>query len=235
MVRRPGRIGHFSHRPRETPARIAAAGDRRGIGGKRPDAAGASGPHATWPNIATCCCAWGHDLCMVARPAMKRVTDPATPSRSGLPPSAAEIVAQADRLGRPVIQVFSQPPYHVAYHRVALSPRSEAPGGFQVYIPHPIDTSESLLPESLTELTERLAESTHDNWAQRRLAEGWNWGPARDDEAKTAPGPGAVRTTARRGEGLRPSHGHRNPQGHHGLGIPHRPCGIEEECPRRSS
>lgn len=104
------------------------------------------------------------------------------------PLGAAETVAEADRLGRPVIQVFSQPPYHVAYRRVALSPRSEAPGGFQVYIPHPIDTSEWLLPESLTELTERLAESTHDNWAQRRLAEGWNWGPARDDEAKQHPG-----------------------------------------------
>jgi hypothetical protein len=91
-------------------------------------------------------------------------------------------------LGRPVIQVFSQPPNEIVYHRVALSPRSEIPGGFQVYIPHPIDTSEALLPESLTELTERLAESTHDNWAQRRLAEGWNWGPARNDDAKKHPG-----------------------------------------------
>jgi ryanodine receptor 2 len=56
-----------------------------------------------------------------------------------------------------------------------------------MYVPRPIDSAEALLPESLTALVEQLAESTHDTWAQRRLAEGWTWGPTRDDRAKTHP------------------------------------------------
>jgi ryanodine receptor 2 len=56
-----------------------------------------------------------------------------------------------------------------------------------VYTPRPINTSEITLPAALLELTERLAEHTHDIWAQRRIAEGWTWGPARDDAAKKHP------------------------------------------------
>ncbi|MEK7408111.1 MAG: RyR domain-containing protein [Acidobacteriota bacterium] len=55
------------------------------------------------------------------------------------------------------------------------------------YKPRPIDTSEVALPEELLALTERLAESAHDHWAQRRLAEGWTYGPRRDDAAKHHP------------------------------------------------
>lgn len=56
------------------------------------------------------------------------------------------------------------------------------------YSPAPIDTSRHPLPEDLIVLTERLAESTHDIWAQQRLKEGWTYGPKRDDSAKTHPG-----------------------------------------------
>jgi hypothetical protein len=56
-----------------------------------------------------------------------------------------------------------------------------------VYTPRPINTSEIKLPAALLELTERLAEHAHDIWAQRRLADGWSWGPARDDAAKKHP------------------------------------------------
>jgi hypothetical protein len=55
------------------------------------------------------------------------------------------------------------------------------------YEPEPIDTTRVQLPVSLTELTERLAENTHDVWARQRLAEGWTWGPRRDDHARTHP------------------------------------------------
>ncbi len=55
------------------------------------------------------------------------------------------------------------------------------------YKPQPIDTSEVALPEELLALTERLAESAHDHWAERRLAEGWTYGPRRDDAAKQHP------------------------------------------------
>ena len=55
------------------------------------------------------------------------------------------------------------------------------------YTPQPIDTSGIVLPDSLVDLTERLAENAHDLWARRRLAEGWTCGPKRDDAAKKHP------------------------------------------------
>jgi hypothetical protein len=55
------------------------------------------------------------------------------------------------------------------------------------YTPHPIDTSAVQLPPGLLELRERLAENTHDLWAQQRLAEGWIYGPRRDDVLKQHP------------------------------------------------
>ena len=56
-----------------------------------------------------------------------------------------------------------------------------------IYTPAPIDTSEVALPQELLELTERLAENTHEIWAQQRISEGWTWGPERDDKAKKHP------------------------------------------------
>ncbi|MGA2035160.1 MAG: RyR domain-containing protein [Thermoguttaceae bacterium] len=56
-----------------------------------------------------------------------------------------------------------------------------------VYRPTPIDTSTIKLADDLLELRERLAENTHDVWASRRLAEGWTYGPTRDDVAKKHP------------------------------------------------
>lgn len=55
------------------------------------------------------------------------------------------------------------------------------------YVPRPIDTSGVHLGEDLLALTERLAEHSHDTWATGRLAEGWNYGPTRDDATKRHP------------------------------------------------
>ena len=55
------------------------------------------------------------------------------------------------------------------------------------YQPNPIDTSRINLPQDLNGLTERLAEHAHDVWAQRRISEGWTYGPARDDKTKKHP------------------------------------------------
>lgn len=55
------------------------------------------------------------------------------------------------------------------------------------YRPRPLDTSGIILSAELLALTERLAANTHDLWAARRLAEGWRYGPRRDDAAKTHP------------------------------------------------
>jgi hypothetical protein len=55
------------------------------------------------------------------------------------------------------------------------------------YSPRPIATAGVTLPRELVELTERLAESNHDMWAKQRLADGWTYGPTRDDKAKKHP------------------------------------------------
>lgn len=55
------------------------------------------------------------------------------------------------------------------------------------YAPHPIDTSDVELSEELLQLVELLAENTHDNWSAGRIAEGWIYGPVRNDELKQNP------------------------------------------------
>ncbi len=56
-----------------------------------------------------------------------------------------------------------------------------------VYKPQPIDTSDVQLSEEILELTEQLAENAHNVWARRRLAEGWRYGPRRDEDKKEHP------------------------------------------------
>jgi hypothetical protein len=55
------------------------------------------------------------------------------------------------------------------------------------YVPEPIDTSGVSLGEEVLELTELLARNAHDIWAQQRMAEGWRYGPRRDDTRKEHP------------------------------------------------
>ncbi len=56
-----------------------------------------------------------------------------------------------------------------------------------MYKPKPIDTSKIELPEELLELTEKIAENVHENWSARRIADGWTYDKARDDDKKTTP------------------------------------------------
>jgi len=55
------------------------------------------------------------------------------------------------------------------------------------YNPKPIGTSHITLPLELQQLTGRLAENAHDLWAKQRLADGWTFGPQRDDRSKRHP------------------------------------------------
>ena len=55
------------------------------------------------------------------------------------------------------------------------------------YVPHLLDTSDTILPESLTPLIEALAENVHDTWAKGRMDDGWTHGPVRDDAKKQHP------------------------------------------------
>ena len=57
----------------------------------------------------------------------------------------------------------------------------------KTYKPQPIDTSSAELSRDLLQLTEKLAENAHDNWANLRIEEGWTWGKERDDANKKHP------------------------------------------------
>ncbi len=56
-----------------------------------------------------------------------------------------------------------------------------------MYNPKPIDTKGIVLPESLLDLTEQIAENVHDIWAEGRISQGWTYGEKRNDEMKTTP------------------------------------------------
>ena len=55
------------------------------------------------------------------------------------------------------------------------------------YIPHPIDTSSVEQPDELKPLAEEMAKNVHEIWAETRIAQGWSYGPQRDDNAKKHP------------------------------------------------
>jgi ryanodine receptor 2 len=56
------------------------------------------------------------------------------------------------------------------------------------YIPQPVDTSRIVLPKEIDELIEKLAENTHEIWAQQRMKDGWTYGEQRDDMNLKHPG-----------------------------------------------
>jgi ryanodine receptor 2 len=43
------------------------------------------------------------------------------------------------------------------------------------------------LTDDILDLTELLARNAHDIWARQRLADGWRYGPRRDDARKEHP------------------------------------------------
>jgi len=55
------------------------------------------------------------------------------------------------------------------------------------YKPEPIPTADVRLGEDLLALSETLAKNAHDRWAAQRLADGWRYGPTRNDERKEHP------------------------------------------------
>ena len=56
------------------------------------------------------------------------------------------------------------------------------------YVPNPLDVSDVALTPEIQALTERLAENAHEHWSRQRLADGWRYGPRRDDDTKQHPG-----------------------------------------------
>lgn len=55
------------------------------------------------------------------------------------------------------------------------------------YKPQPIDTSNVKLPAEIQELQEELAKNIHEIWASQRIAQGWVYGPERNDLKKEHP------------------------------------------------
>ena len=56
-----------------------------------------------------------------------------------------------------------------------------------MYTPKPIDTKSIQLPAELLELTEKIAENVHEVWSAGRIADGWTYGPERNDAEKKHP------------------------------------------------
>ena len=56
-----------------------------------------------------------------------------------------------------------------------------------MYIPKPVDTSNISLPAELEQLQEKIAENVHENWSAGRIADGWRYGPERNDAQKLTP------------------------------------------------
>ena len=54
------------------------------------------------------------------------------------------------------------------------------------YVPSPAILAVELPPE-LLELSESIAKNVHEVWAQNRMAEGWTYGPERDDAKRQTP------------------------------------------------
>lgn len=55
------------------------------------------------------------------------------------------------------------------------------------YQPQPIPLDDISLTDDFFELREAIAENAHNVWAKARMAEGWTYGPERDDEKKQHP------------------------------------------------
>ncbi len=56
------------------------------------------------------------------------------------------------------------------------------------YKPEPFDASNITLSREISDLRDLLARNAHENWAKLRMAEGWRYGPYRNDASKEHPG-----------------------------------------------
>lgn len=55
------------------------------------------------------------------------------------------------------------------------------------YKPVPIATAHVKLSPEIHQLTEALAKNAHEVWALERMAQGWRFGPERNDKRKEHP------------------------------------------------
>lgn len=55
------------------------------------------------------------------------------------------------------------------------------------YVPTPINTDDVVITNEILDISEKLAENTHEVWAVGKLTEGWKYGEKLDKENKTHP------------------------------------------------
>lgn len=55
------------------------------------------------------------------------------------------------------------------------------------YKPNPMNTNDILVTNEILEISEKLAENTHEVWAVGKLADGWTYGEKLDKDKKTHP------------------------------------------------
>lgn len=56
-----------------------------------------------------------------------------------------------------------------------------------IYMPHPIDTKEVVLPMELEALAENIAKNVHEVWSAGRMKDGWTYGEERNDAKRLHP------------------------------------------------
>ena len=56
-----------------------------------------------------------------------------------------------------------------------------------MYKPKPISTDDVVVSDDILALAEKLAENTHEVWAEGKLNDGWKYGEKLDKENKTHP------------------------------------------------
>ena len=59
--------------------------------------------------------------------------------------------------------------------------------GSNNYTPCPADVAGVELPVELEALAEAISKNVHEVWAQNRMAEGWVYGPERNDTERISP------------------------------------------------
>lgn len=76
----------------------------------------------------------------------------------------------------------------------------------QKYVPHPEDTSDVVVSDDIMELAERMAENTHEVWAQGRINDGWVYGEKTDREKKSPLAARSLQPAYGKRKGIRPPH-----------------------------
>lgn len=89
---------------------------------------------------------------------------------------------ESDEIKQISLELFDDAWDDSSRYMVKVSPRDYAK-----YEPHPIDLSDVILPDELTELREAIAENAHEVWAAGRKSQGWTYGPERNDTLKQTP------------------------------------------------